>query len=210
MRILPPCGRRGGVPVRVIAGELGGRRLSSPAGRATRPTLERVREALFSMLASRLEACPAGEAGPWGEEVLDLFAGSGALGIEALSRGAARATFVERDRAALRVLSANLAALGLRERSRVVPGDVFAVLDRLRRPGGYSLILADPPYREGLAPRLLERLGAGGWLAPSGICAIEHATGEDLAPEAGNLSNIAQRTYGETRISLYRAVAGGC
>ena len=103
--------------MRVIAGELGGRRLATPRGDATRPTSERVREALFSMLG-RSD----------GLRVLDLFAGSGALGIEALSRGAAHATFVERSAPALAALRANLAALGLGERASVRAGDALAAL----------------------------------------------------------------------------------
>ncbi len=115
-----------------IAGELGGRPLRSPRGVATRPTAERVREAVFSMLGP-LE----------GAVVLDLFAGSGALGIEALSRGAAHTTFVERATPALAALRENLEALGLEQRSRVLAGDALAAL---RREDKYDLVFLDPPY----------------------------------------------------------------
>lgn len=119
--------------MRVIAGELRGRRLVAPAGTATRPTSDRVREATFNALTSM--------GAVEGAVVLDGFAGSGALGIEALSRGAARCTFVERDRAALRALRANLDALGLGgDRATVVAGDVHA------QGGAYDLALLDPPY----------------------------------------------------------------
>ncbi len=116
----------------MIAGRYGGRRLVVPAGRLVRPTADRVREALFSILDDVA-----------GDRVLDLFAGSGALGIEALSRGAAGATFVERSPRALDALRANVADLGLRGRARVVEGDALAAL---RAPGNYDLVFLDPPY----------------------------------------------------------------
>ena len=125
--------------MRVIAGELGGRRLQAPRGRATRPTSDRVREALFSMLGDVA-----------GARVLDLFAGSGALGIEALSRGAAEAVFVERDARALRALRANLGALGLAApRAQVRRRDALAALrSARRRKETYDLVFIDPPYSQ--------------------------------------------------------------
>ncbi len=142
--------------MRVIAGHLGGRRLGAPPGRTTRPTSDRVREALFSMLG-----------GLDGLAVLDLFAGSGALGIEALSRGARRAVFVERDAGALAALRANLAALGLEEqRAQVRAGDALRALRAAAaRAETYDLVFLDPPYRHAtrlgrdcseLLPALLE------------------------------------------------------
>ncbi len=122
--------------MRVIAGRHGGRRLQAPAGEATRPTSDRVREALFSILGARVE----------GAHVLDLFAGSGALGIEALSRGAAAATFVDAAPDAVRVLRGNLAALG--EEAEVVHGDALRWLRAApRRARQYDLVFLDPPYR---------------------------------------------------------------
>src|SRR5947208_2259988 len=139
--------------MRVIAGRLGGRRLKAPAGARTRPTAERVREALFAMLEDVADA-----------RVLDLFAGSGALGIEALSRGAASAVFVERDPAALRALRENLAALGLgRDVAEVRRSDAMRALHSAQRRGeNYDLVFIDPPYDR--ARDLGPRLGAG--LAP--------------------------------------------
>lgn len=122
--------------MRVIAGSLRGRRIAAPAGTLTRPTSDRVREALFNAIGSRLDLR--------GAHVVDLFAGTGALGIEALSRGAAHATFVERDRAALRILRRNLDELGVAERTSVVLGDAAAWRPTAdERP---ALVLADPPY----------------------------------------------------------------
>ncbi|HEY5194595.1 MAG TPA: 16S rRNA (guanine(966)-N(2))-methyltransferase RsmD, partial [Solirubrobacteraceae bacterium] len=131
--------------MRVISGRLGGRRLSAPRGRTTRPTSDRVREALFSMLGA-ID----------GASVLDLFAGTGALGIEALSRGAARALFVERDTAAVAALRGNLAQLGLAEpQARVRVGDALEALRAARGAGEtYDLVFVDPPYSQA---RELER-----------------------------------------------------
>src|SRR6476660_6554249 len=128
--------------MRIVAGEWRGRRLVAPPGRTTRPTSDRVREAVFCIL------------GPLdGERVLDLFAGSGALGLEALSRGAGEATLVERDRAALKALRANVEALGAG--ARVIGGDVAAFLDSAAAAGGhYDLVFLDPPYRSGLGREL--------------------------------------------------------
>src|SRR6187455_2186671 len=134
--------------MRVVAGELGGRRLVSPDGTNTRPTTDRVREAIFNSLGSAglLE----------GALVADLFAGSGALGIEALSRGAEHCVFVERDRTALRALEANLDALGLRSRARVVTSDVMTVVGSIDA----DVVFADPPYDFDEWQRLLEAVRA--------------------------------------------------
>lgn len=142
--------------MRVVAGEFGGRRLIGPAGTATRPTTDRVREAIFNSLGSAglLE----------GALVADLFAGSGALGIEALSRGAEQCVFVERDRTALRALDANLDALGLRSRARVVTSDVMTVVASIDA----DVVFADPPYDFDEWPRLLDAVRADLVVAESG------------------------------------------
>ncbi len=142
--------------MRVVAGEFGGRRLVGPAGTSTRPTTDRVREAIFNSLASGglIE----------GALVADLFAGSGAVGIEALSRGAEYCTFVERDRIALRALDQNLDALGLRERSRVITADVMAVASSIDA----DIVFADPPYGFDEWPALLALVGAHVVIAESG------------------------------------------
>lgn len=121
--------------MRVVAGEAKGRRLVSPPPAVTRAATERIRESLFAIIEPRLADA----------RVLDLFAGAGTLGIEALSRGAARATFVERDRAALTAIRANVAATGMAQRSRVVPKDVGAFLGADAR-GPYDLVFCDPPF----------------------------------------------------------------
>jgi 16S rRNA (guanine966-N2)-methyltransferase len=142
--------------MRVVAGELGGRRLVSPDGTATRPTTDRVREAIFNSLGS------AGLID--GALVADLYAGSGALGIEALSRGAEHCVFVERDRTALRSLDANLEALDLRSRSKVITSDVLSVANSIDA----DIVFADPPYEFDEWPRLLELLTVDLVIAESG------------------------------------------
>src|SRR5690606_16054845 len=143
-----PGAARGPPPlaVRIIAGAWGGRRIAAPAGRDTRPTTDRVREAWMSTLAPAIP----------GARVLDLFAGSGALGLEALPRGAAHATLVESAASALRVLRANVDALGAGDRARIVRGDALRFVERLG-PHEYDLVFADPPYGTGLARTLEER-----------------------------------------------------
>jgi 16S rRNA (guanine966-N2)-methyltransferase len=177
--------------MRVIAGRLGGRRLRAPGGRSTRPTAERVREALFSML------------GPLDDIVaLDLFAGSGALGIEALSRGAARVVFVERATAALAALRANLAALAIdAEQAEVRRQDALAALRTARaRRETYDLVFVDPPY--GRAADLGHELSAAlsPLLAPGARVVSES---DRRAPLALELGPSEQRRYGDTLITIH-------
>lgn len=184
--------------MRVVAGTARGRLLRAPAGRRTRPTADRVREALFSMLAGAVDLREA--------VVVDLFAGSGALGIEALSRGAARATFVESDRAALAAIDANLAALGLGpERARVVRGEVLGWLRGAAGvPAGLAdevptVVFADPPYAFDRWAQLLEAVRP--WAS---LAVLE--TGSDLDVGAG-WATIRQRRYGATVVTIARPAA---
>jgi 16S rRNA (guanine966-N2)-methyltransferase len=169
--------------MRVVAGELGGRRLVAPAGATTRPTSDRVREATFNSLESAGDIEEA--------TVLDLFAGSGALGIEALSRGAAHVTFVERDRAALDALRANLAAMGLGpDRATVVIGDALThATDR-----GYDLALLDPPYDFDGWEDLLGRLDAA-------VAVCEGPRPVD-PPPGWQLARV--KSYGSTVVTICR------
>ncbi|HXP99981.1 MAG TPA: 16S rRNA (guanine(966)-N(2))-methyltransferase RsmD [Solirubrobacteraceae bacterium] len=183
--------------MRVIAGRLGGRRLSAPPGRTTRPTSDRVREALFSMLGE-LDGAVA----------LDLFAGSGALGIEALSRGARRVVFVERDASALAALRANLASLGLgEEQAQVRAGDALRALRAARaRRETYDLVFVDPPYRRA------SELGSGcsvllpALLSPGARVVVES---DRRAPAELALQTIARRRYGDTTITIQCLPADG-
>ena len=181
--------------MRVIAGRFGGRRLADAPGVGVRPTADRVREALFSALGD-LE----------GARVLDLYAGTGALGIEALSRGASAAVFVERSRAALAVLRRNLDELDLNVRSgpaRVIRGDACAVLRRLGRAGErFDLVLLDPPYASGEAPPALAGLVEGGLLAPDAEVVLEASRRHPVTPVAGLVLR-DQRRYGDTLIARF-------
>jgi 16S rRNA (guanine966-N2)-methyltransferase len=174
--------------VRVVAGEFKGRRLHAPAGRSTRPTADRVREALFSIL------------GPLdGERVLDLFAGSGALGIEALSRGAAQAVFVDTEPRAIDAITRNLRAIGVEPEVR--RRDALAYL-RAAGDGAFDLVFLDPPYSSAseLAGRLSELLPAV--LSKDARIVSES---DKRTPLELTLPLIDERVYGDTRIAIHRA-----
>jgi 16S rRNA (guanine966-N2)-methyltransferase len=178
--------------MRIIAGTWRGRPLVAPSGDATRPTADRTREALFSMLASRVGSFE-------GLRVADLFAGTGALGLEALSRGAAHCTFVEQDRTALDALKKNIAtvgATGTDVRAQSVSG-----LGAVSTP--FDVLLFDPPYGTGGAGALIERLTRLGWAAPGAWASIETAKIEDVS--AGGWSVDAERQYGKAKITILRA-----
>jgi len=176
--------------MRIVGGTFRGRPLKAPKS-GTRPTTDRTREAIFNLVLARRPLA--------GARVLDLFAGSGALGLEALSRGAAHATFVEQAGAALRVLRENVAALGVQAQGAVIRGDAFRYL-RTGAASGFDMVFADPPYElSGLdtLPDLVLPL-----LAPDGLFVLEHGT--DLAfDEHPALETV--KTYGGTRVTLFRA-----
>jgi 16S rRNA (guanine966-N2)-methyltransferase len=180
--------------LRVVAGRHRGRRLAAPPGEATRPTADRVRQALFDSL---WHAPWAGRAVLDGAEVLDAFAGTGAMGIEALSRGAARAHFIERDRAALAALRANIAVLGEGARAVVLPADAT------RPPRGprCGLVFLDPPYGQELVPRAVAALDAAGWIAPGAIVCAELGRDDAFTP---SWEVLAERTHGAARTVVLR------
>jgi len=182
--------------MRVIAGRLRGRRIDAPRGALVRPTYDRVRESVFDILGPRVE----------GARVLDLFAGSGALGIECLSRGAKSVTFVERDRAVLGVLRANIQALGVSEASAVRSGDAVRLLEGAVPGGPFDLVFVDPPYASGLAGEVLALLVSRAHLAPGALVVVEHARGG--APEAacGSLALTRSERYGTTDVSFFRTL----
>ena len=179
--------------MRIIAGEWRGRKISAPPGEGTRPTADRTRETLFSMLVSRLGTFE-------GLSVADLFAGSGALGLEALSRGAASCIFVEQDAAAVRALRANIAHLGAEAQCDVRACSVLT-LPIAKQP--LDLILLDPPYGSGAGAVALERLGRLGWIGPATWISLE--THADEEPNVKALEIAADRKVGKARITLLRA-----
>lgn len=177
--------------MRIVGGSHGGRVLKAPPGRDTRPTSEKVREALFNILGS-VE----------GDHVLDLFAGSGGLGIEALSRGAAHATFVDGGKPALTAVRANLQDLGFSNRARVIAGDAVVQAARLVPEQPWRIVFIDPPYASDLATRSALALPVS-HLAPDAVIVIEHDR-RNAPPDAlGSLLRTDQRRYGDTMISLF-------
>ncbi len=186
--------------MRVIAGEFKGRTIHAPSSTVTRPTADRVREALFSALTSRLGSDLSDVS------VLDAFAGSGALGIEALSRGARMATFVERDRRALTALRRTISDLGLGRQAKVLDADVFtAVHSGHIGVDQYSLLFLDPPYRINKAKvtALVRDLGERGLLEDDALLVWEHTAGDAIEwPEA--CESDSTRRYGSTEVDIAR------
>jgi 16S rRNA (guanine966-N2)-methyltransferase len=180
--------------MRIIAGTWRGRKLTAPAGANTRPTADRTRETLFSMLTSRL-------GGFSGLRVADLFAGSGALGLEALSRGADGCIFVERDKGALAALRANIAALGASNAD--VRAQSAESLPSLAAP--LDLLMMDPPYGSCDWLALVTRLADIGWIGPDTVVTIEDAAPGSLPPLP--LARIADRRVGKAMLSIYRGWA---
>lgn len=184
--------------LRIIAGEKKGHRLQTPKGRPTRPTLGRVREALFTKLYHEREFQDL--------RVLDLFAGSGALGLEALSRGAAHAVFVEKANAALASLRANIQNLGWYERTEIVNADalVYVKNPRPHQPR-FGLILLDPPYARDLAHKTLIALAdhSAAWLPHDGLVVAQTDVRDTLQDYYGPLARTFQRSYSDTRITFY-------
>ncbi|WP_137181691.1 16S rRNA (guanine(966)-N(2))-methyltransferase RsmD [Roseomonas sp. AR75] len=183
--------------MRIVAGRHRGRSLVAPAGEATRPTSDRVRQALFDML---WHAPWAGRERVEGARVLDAFAGTGALGLEALSRGAAKAVFIEQDRAALAALRTNIAALKAEANTRVIAGDATRPP---RADAACGLVFLDPPYGKDVVARAVQALAASGWLAPDALVVAEVARDEVL--DVPGFEAVAERAHGAARLVFLRA-----
>lgn len=181
-----------------MAGRYGGRRLLTPEGQHTRPTSDRVREALFSALDSQMEL--------EGARVLDLFAGSGAIGLEALSRGAAHALFVEHDARAAKAIRANVSALSA-SGAKIVTAKVINVLTAGNQGEPYDLAFADPPYplTEPELEAVLKALAAGDWLAPGAWVVVERSSRSPEPPWVETVTGERGRRYGETTLWYGRA-----
>lgn len=181
--------------MRVIAGRFRGRPLTPPADMRLRPTADRVRESLFNMLAHGLGL-------EWeGARVADLFAGTGALGIEALSRGAAHATFVDNHTASIALVRQNLAYLGIKNEAAVLKADATR-LPPAADP--YDLLFLDPPYGRDLVPATIACLEAGGWLRPGALVVVE-SSAADRPELPASLAMEKERTVGDTRLVIARA-----
>jgi 16S rRNA (guanine966-N2)-methyltransferase len=179
--------------MRIITGTAKGLKLKTPRGRDVRPTSDRVKESLFSIIAGRTS----------GAAVADFFAGTGNLGLEALSRGAASAVFVDASPASLALIRDNAARARLTERSEFLRQDALAAAARFARDGrAFDLIFCDPPYNKGLAAATLEKIDAGNLLKPRGVAIIEHSRHEQLPADLANLRISRTERYGETLLTF--------
>jgi 16S rRNA (guanine966-N2)-methyltransferase len=179
--------------VRVIGGQFKGRRLDSPTGQGIRPTPDRVREAMFSILDRR----------PIRANILDLFAGTGALGIEAMSRGGKVATFIDISSTSITMIRANLDKLGLTE-CKTFKANSLTALNRLTRSGQtFDIVFLDPPYHKNLVVPTLQKLNELGLVASGGMVVIDHEPGLRPPSEVGNLMKTDFRRYGDVAISFY-------
>jgi 16S rRNA (guanine966-N2)-methyltransferase len=189
------------LPMRIVAGAYRGRTLVAPKGQSVRPTADRTRQALYNVL----EHAPWGGRVWSGARVIDGFAGSGALGLEALSRGAPFCLFVDNDRAARAAIKTNLTTLGCGDRARVLGQD----LTRLGARGGeaaFDLVFLDPPYGSGLAVGALAALRDGGWLAAGALVVVERGEGEGPL-EAAGFAPLDERAWGKARVTFLQTNA---
>ncbi len=186
--------------MRIVGGKFKGHGLSGPKGQATRPTSDRVREAIFNILAHGIE-----DFGIEGARVLDLFAGTGALGLEALSRGARFCQFVDESAEARGVIRRNADALGVIGQCKIWRRDATR-LGPAAPQAGFDLVFADPPYNKGLGSKTLTSLVEGGWLNPHAIVVLEEAEGAEIARPDG-LTEIDRRIYGDTQVLFARAAS---
>jgi 16S rRNA (guanine(966)-N(2))-methyltransferase RsmD len=179
--------------VRVIAGIAKGHKLEVPPGLAVRPTPDRAKEALFNILGKRVVDC----------RFLDLYAGSGAIGIEALSRGAAQVVFVEKKRPIARIIERNLAKTGLAEHATVVSADVAQTLEKMAdKPLSFDIIFADPPYKAKKALAILQLIDNKRVLNTNGLVVWEHASSVSVPAKIGKLVSIKDVRYGDTSFAF--------
>jgi 16S rRNA (guanine966-N2)-methyltransferase len=182
--------------LRIIAGQRRGKRLAGPRDRDIRPTTDRIRESIFNIIAYRVKDA----------RVLDLFAGTGAMGLEALSRGAVEAVFVDSGAAAAALVQRNLAACGFAHLGRVIRADALAALGGLEGRRAFDLVFMDPPYDRAMVAPALAALAAAAVTAPGVLVVVEHAPREHLPDETGGWRCIDQRRYGKTLVSFMGAV----
>lgn len=184
--------------MRIISGSARGRRLFTPRDSRVRPTSDRVKEALFNILTGFLGTFD-------GLAVLDIFAGTGNLGIEALSRGANSATFIDNHRESAALVKRNLEACGFADRGRVIVKEAASALKMLEREGErFHLAFLDPPYRQGLAAEVLEYLSASALLDENSLVIAEFSAKEEMPGSFGALQEVDRRTYGDTALSFLK------
>jgi 16S rRNA (guanine(966)-N(2))-methyltransferase RsmD len=185
--------------MRVIAGDLKSRVIKTPKGEKVRPTSDRVRESVFSVVGECVvDSC-----------ALDLFAGAGSLGIEAISRGASHVTFVESSPDVAKVLEYNTSQLKIEDRATVREGDVFKVLKGLStRRARFGIVFMDPPYSKDLAHKGMEALSSSAVVADGGLVVVQHGKRDPLDEDYGELVLVRVLEFGETRVSIYRR--GAC
>jgi 16S rRNA (guanine(966)-N(2))-methyltransferase RsmD len=178
--------------MRIIAGSFKGRKLVSPKGLNTRPTSDRVREAIFSIIGDIVEDA----------RVLDLYSGTGAMGLEALSRGASQAVFVETDQAALRCLQVNIEAVGCRERTRIINRPVLSYLEKTGPNDGFDLVFADPPYAGDLGTLTLKAISKHAKPLKGCLIILEHAPGRPPETVPDKMDRVDTRKYGNTGVTF--------
>jgi len=181
--------------MRIIGGEAKGRKLCVPRGASVRPTAERIKAAFFNIIQP-----------PNGKSFLDLFAGTGNMGLEALSRGAIGAMFIENNQVMVDAMTRNVAACGFTGRSEIFSSDFIHAIPKLKeRSYVFDILFADPPYERGLVSQTLKHLGSGALLANNGLLAIQHSIREAIKDnESGQFVLIDQRQYGDTILSFFR------
>jgi 16S rRNA (guanine966-N2)-methyltransferase len=183
--------------LRVVAGIVKGHKLKTVKGMKTRPTSDMVKEALFNIIAGYVKEA----------EVLDIFAGTGSLGIEALSRGAKSAVFIDTDREAISVIRQNLESTRLANKAEIIKGDAFSVLDRLgSAQRKFDIILLDPPYHKNFVNETLKIVQKHGIIKPDGIIAVERDEHDSVNEAFGTLKLVRDQKYGGTVLSFYRLV----
>ncbi|MGD9250718.1 MAG: 16S rRNA (guanine(966)-N(2))-methyltransferase RsmD [Desulfobacterales bacterium] len=183
--------------MRIIAGRYRGRRLKAPRGRRIRPTTDRLRETIFNIIGSEIR----------GQKIVDIFAGTGAMGIEALSRGADHAVFIDNYAGALECVRANLAPLAISHQWNIIrwdAGENLSCLGAFQRR--FDCAFIDPPYNQGLAARTLTHLVACGAMTDGGLIILEHAHKERIDPDPAQLTLWDQRRYGKTLVTFLRSV----
>ncbi len=183
--------------MRIISGSARGKRLRTFKTNTIRPTSDRIREALFSILTSKIGSLE-------GVQVLDICAGTGALGIEALSRGAQRGVFIDNNRQAAEIITHNCRVCEVEERAEIIKGGFATTLPHLGE-SGFELIFVDPPYNSGMLPEIVTLISTLNLLAPGGIICAEESKSAHVPPDIGHYSCIDMRTYGDTCIYLFSA-----